>query len=436
MRVKYLAAMLLCVCVCVLLSSCEYINFNTVDLMEPPKPTGEMYDIRQALDKGVSGSYQLKYPTSGEYRSAFTVADLDGDGKSEALSFYLTGKTTQNPQLHIGLIVQSGHEWKLSSDVAVAAADIESLRFADLDGDGLSEVLVGWNIYTAVEKRVEVYKIQNGTLLTRISEPYTNYITCDLNGSGKNDILVLYHNTAEMTSLARLLELTESGVKELGNTAMDGGVTGYLDPVVTTLENGDPAVFIDANKGDGLITEVLCYNDGLYNPGFDAERNENAVTQRGSLITLSDINGDGRPEIPVLIACPGYETRPASERVYITRWLTYDGEKFKSVLDALMNYSDGYYISIPESRIGTTTVIRNTEFRTRLFWLWDEETQAISSELFRIQVLKSDEFQQNNAEYTDYFKLGERDDYVYIARLGSDQNGITEQSLKERFRLF
>ena len=41
------------------------------------------------------GSWQLlKYPKTGEYRSAIILKDLNGDGEEEALAFYRIGRKT------------------------------------------------------------------------------------------------------------------------------------------------------------------------------------------------------------------------------------------------------------------------------------------------------------------------------------------------------
>lgn len=78
----------LAVC-CLLLSACSSFQPNLTDLMQSPKLTEEQAEIYEALTNAADVSdVQLKYPKSGDYRSAFVMFDLDADGEDEALVFY------------------------------------------------------------------------------------------------------------------------------------------------------------------------------------------------------------------------------------------------------------------------------------------------------------------------------------------------------------
>ena len=88
--VKRLAAGLLAIFfITVALSGCSAVGLDVENKLRPPKGTGEQEAIQQALETYIrkyvdnSGSYLLKYPQSGEHRSAFLVDDFDGDGQRE-----------------------------------------------------------------------------------------------------------------------------------------------------------------------------------------------------------------------------------------------------------------------------------------------------------------------------------------------------------------
>ncbi len=73
-------------CVMLLLSSCTGINSTVTDLMKPPKLTQKQEEIYSALQTAVgTDKITLKYPKSGNYRSAFVFRDIDQDGEEEAL---------------------------------------------------------------------------------------------------------------------------------------------------------------------------------------------------------------------------------------------------------------------------------------------------------------------------------------------------------------
>ena len=86
------------------LSGCSTANLSEGDLLAPPKPAGEMHKIQKALEKAVKSSVKLKYPTSGEYRSACILKDLDNNGKNDyCIALYAVGEeASQN--IHINVI--------------------------------------------------------------------------------------------------------------------------------------------------------------------------------------------------------------------------------------------------------------------------------------------------------------------------------------------
>ena len=77
---RWICSLLAAAC-CLSFSSCSYMSSDVDGMLRPPKPTGELYEIQQALEKNVVGGIQLKYPQTGDYRSAFILHDSDGDGE-------------------------------------------------------------------------------------------------------------------------------------------------------------------------------------------------------------------------------------------------------------------------------------------------------------------------------------------------------------------
>ncbi len=437
MKLRLLCILLVCLLLAPIVSSCNYINFNTEELMNPPKPAGELYDIQRALEDSVSGDIQLKYPTTGEHRSAFTMVDLNGDSVDEVVAFYLTAANTQNVSLHIGLIVNQGGKWVHSGDIPVSASDVESLSFADMNGDGKLEILVGWAMYTQVDRVVCAYSADGFKLSGRLSEPFTKFITCDMNANGRDELLIIYQNQLEKTAVAKLFELSDDGIMALGSAQMDINTISYSEPIKITDKAGKESILLDATKADGMITEVLTYDEYLRNPCIAPEDNTNLLTFRPSSIAMYDIDGDAIPEIPCQTLFLPEDTRVGAEAVYLTKWLNYSEGQFKNKLNALMNYSDGYYLNVPNNWPGNITVMRNTEQRIRTFALYDKKQGVVSSEILKIQVVAKADYEANAQNYGSIL-LAEREGYLYIASIsavGSKQD-ITEAQLRDMFILF
>ena len=437
MKFKLLSVLLLCVFIVPIISSCNYINFNTEDLMNPPKPSDELYDIQQALETSVKGSIQLKYPTTGENRSAFTKIDLDGDKVDEVVAFYMPSSTVQNLTIHIGIIAFQDDKWIHAGDIPVSASDVEALSFSDMNADGRLEIIVGWAMYGEVDRMVCAYTFGQSKLTSRLAEPYTKFTTCDLNANGRDELLIIYQNLLEKTSSAKLFELSDDTTVDLGTARMDNDITGYSNPIKVAGENGTEAVYIDANKAGGMITEVLVYDETLKNVCIAAGEKSNLETFRPSPVSVYDINGDSIPAIPSQTLFFPQDDRIGTDAVFLTNWLSFRNGEFQKEISALMNYSDGYYLALPENWSGNVTVLRNTEQRSRTFVAWDKKLQAPSTELLKLQVVAKSDYDAAPQNFGNIL-LAERDGYVYLGTVAANNNrlDITEAQLRELFFLF
>ena len=68
------------------MSGCS-LNFSAETLLAPPKLSDEQTEIYNALTAS-AGRVDLRYPRTGEYRSAFVMHNLDSELSDEAIVFY------------------------------------------------------------------------------------------------------------------------------------------------------------------------------------------------------------------------------------------------------------------------------------------------------------------------------------------------------------
>ena len=157
MKIKKIIAFLFSFVLIFSLAGCSTANLSKGDLLAPPKPSGEMYKIQKALEKAVKSNVKLKYPTSGEYRSAFILKDLDGSGSENyCIALYAVGEeASQN--IHINIIKNTEDEWVSLHDTYFASSNVEMIDFHDFTGDGVLEIIVGFNVYSGVDKQVAVF---------------------------------------------------------------------------------------------------------------------------------------------------------------------------------------------------------------------------------------------------------------------------------------
>ncbi len=413
-------AVLLCLIIPFCFTGCSNeFKMTTADFLKPPRAAGEMYDIDQALQDAVAEKYTLKYPTAGKYRSAYILADLTGTGtEGFALAFYSVLNSENVVTMHLNLMKRTGQKWSSIGDISVAAVSVEKVEICDLDGDGMQEIVVGWNIY-GVDKKVIVYSLKGLTLTPRIQEPYTDFICCDLRGQGKKDLFLLHHDVESLTASAKLYTLLKDGVHESGRCALDGAVTAFAEPAYSHLLSGKAAVYIDAQKGNGMQTEIIFYQNKTLQAPLSGNPQTVSPTYRESTIACMDINGDGCLDIP------RPQTFPVSSKLDelaeqenlapITGWYAYDGKAFSVVTLAMMNYADGYYMEIPNRWSHRVIIEMDMDNRERTVYLLDAEQQEVVSELVRLRTVAENEWEKSNNGLTGYREITRHEGLVYIA---------------------
>ena len=421
-----LVALLLCLC------GCDMTNTNE-ELLSPPRPQGELYEVQQALYKTAPEDMKLRYPKKGQYRSAITSFDIDADGKNEAIAFFETVNENVS-MMHLSVIYKTASGWVATKDFSVMASGVERLSFEDLDGDGRQEIIVGWSVYSGVDKQLAVYSFNGETLSHLMLEKYTEYITCDLNTDQKKEIFLINQSTAEKRADAHLYGMESGEITEISGCRSDGGVTSYLTIKEEKLLGGRAAVIVDASRGSSLLTEIFYLENGeLLNPLFDSAAGKTVITERLSA-EIADINGDGITDIPLSEVMPGYEAAEEAGKIYITRWCSFDGKNLNITTTAVMNYTDGYYFTLPKNLDGRITVIKNVETKLRTVFLYDKNAKMQTDELFRIQVLAPGELTPERVS-AGWVKLFEDEERV-IAVLISGYKGEYEVSLEEISNMF
>ena len=156
--------LLLILAACVTLCSCS-TGFDDDTLLQPPKNTGREAAIQKLIEKSARGPYSLKYPNSGDYRSAIITEDLNGDETDEAIAFY---RTKLDESVHMLIMRAVKKQWVICSDFKTEYTNVDCICFADYNYDGVKDILVGFttsgevnelNIFTLSFKNSKAAKV-------------------------------------------------------------------------------------------------------------------------------------------------------------------------------------------------------------------------------------------------------------------------------------
>ncbi len=428
------------VVLCIFLAGCDIFTADTAELLSPPALSGDISPIAEAITASAGGEYTLKYPSKGNFRSAVVQNDINGDGTLEAIAFYsLDNATGENPvNMVINLISNNDGKWVSSAQQRIVAGGVDRIDFCDLDGDGVEEILVGWEIYGTSEMQVAVYSFKGGELIQRMLQKYTNFVCCDLDQNGTNEIMLIKFNAAEGTNSASVYSLTESGVTELYSCPLDKTVQSVGEPIVATLSSGRPAVYIDEVKGVGAITEVLFVEkNALVNPLMNPESGETLQTLHNTNITVKDINGDGIPEIPIQENVPSISKSALSEKLYFTNWCSYNGEALTSQMTTMINNNDGYYYILSQKWAGQIAVLKDTELRVREIYTYNNETLTAGESLVTFKTVDAEDWQAGKYSRQGYKVIMNDELSYYLCKISEKAaaSGITIDTVKQNFKL-
>ena len=428
---KRVLALLLCICICFLLSACSKPSFEISNMISAPSPSGEMENIENALKKSKGENIVLKYPRSGKYRSPFILRDIDGDGTQEAVAFYSTPKEDGKNTLHINLLAKTDREWKSVSDIGLTADSVDRVDFRDFCDSGSDQIVVGWNCFSEDNRRLTVFRVEGRTLLQLSDENYSTFALADMDRDGLDEIVSLYIDRTGKQAGASLTKIVGNRVELLSTCRLDGSATEYHEPVVAETDGKGTAVYFDAESGSsGSFTQLLQFENGvLFDAFFDAQSGQNTVKRPISL-KVHDCNGDKIPEIPCTKYLPSLEGYPDSRNMYIIQWSTYGSEGFTPVKNTYINNVDGYKLNIPSEWADNIIAIRSSSGSSCVFYEYAAGAESPGDEILSVTVVTGEVAGID----TSSFVLDEGDGKTYYGHLGTSKLAPDEKEFKKSFK--
>ena len=357
------------------MSGCSFLNMDMESQLRAPLAAGEQSHIQKALEKHIFAqtteaasaqeaggetpvSYVLKYPKMGDYRSAFVMKDINGDGAEDALAFYALQPEGANT--HIALFTKKDAQWTCLDDIEGLATEIERIHFGDLNGDGVPELFAGFSMYNTRDRRLMLYTWEDDHLVERYSDTYTHMIVSPLTDDFHDDLLLFRLNTEKERTTVRLLSMDGDTIAEKGAALLDGHISQFGSYMPIVFENGLRGVYQDCAKdSQTTITELVVWDgEQLKAPLHDPKENLTSVSARESGLPCMDINRDGMMEWPQSFRMTGDEkTKTEDMKVWLSDWYAWDPVDMVSerVLTNVTVPLDGYYFIVPEEWNGRIT---------------------------------------------------------------------------------
>ncbi len=419
-------------------SGCSLTDFSSESLLRPPKTTGDEAEIEQLISDCAENGYTLKYPKSGNYRSAIIMSDLDGDQTDEAIAFFR--EKDDVTRIHMLVMYNDNDEWKLSSDYITETTDIDCVDFSDVNGSGSLEILVGYATYTPNINFMSCYTYEKGTTSEiKSGQNYSSFYCGDFNSDSKNEIMMLSLFTTEAEAKATMLEYNKdnNSLYAKATVVMDPNVVKYKNITISELGENTKGIVVDGLfASEELCTQIIYFNKELSllrNPLYK-EKTRN-ITQRSCSVISADTDEDMIVEIPASSKLSYSKNEPIDTVADKLVWNTFSiqNESLTAKSNLIANYKQGYTIKMPDSWLkNTVTAILTPDDNVMSVYEWNKT--KLGNKLFEIKVFNTTDWDsgKNNEDYTLIYK-DNLFAYTFINSNTKSQYSMTDDEIKTAF---
>lgn len=329
------------------------------DLYALPRLPEEFGALSARLSEVLAMGAEYAPPQAGGNLPAVQLVDLDGDGSDEALAFFRISSEERPLKIYVFQAVEDSY--RQAAVIEGSGTATHSVRYEDMDGDGVREILVSWQVSAEVQT-VSVYSMRGLEPLRLMSAPYVRYEVADLDGDDDQELVILRSDDAEGgLSLADYYDW-DSGNNSLllqSTARLSATVAAIQTTQVGALLDGARAVFVTsripgADETSSAVTDILvCRPPELANIVLSDDTGKSTQIARYLNIQPADVTGNGATAVPRPSALPAEE----GEEYWKLYWHSYRADGTDE-LEALTyhNPADGWYLFLPQEWDGHFTV--------------------------------------------------------------------------------
>lgn len=399
-----------------------------------PKRSDAFNEMQSAIDTAMYGMTYAS-PQSGENQQTVQMADLDGDGMDEILVF--AKGATEKPLQVLIFTKDSDGRVRTMETIGSNGLAFEQVEYVDFDDQPGYELVVGIRVGDQVQRSVAVYTFKNGDAELMLLNGYSKFLTCDLDENGCAELMVLRPGEQEAAGgMAVLYHYGNGQIERSVEMALSEHPSNIRRIMHGKLENDKPAVFVASTvEQSAIVTDVLTLRDNeLVNIAVSDDINTSVHTLRNYFVYAEDIDNDQVVEIPSIITMKPVSFWNDEQEKYFLRWYSFDENGWEhDKMFTFHNFIGGWYLQLGNNWASRVTVDQyNSVYR---FYLWDESYQAATS-LFTLYVFTGgtrDEEAVKDGRFAVYRAEG----VAYAASLeeAAAEYGITEDYIIDSFRL-
>ncbi|MDR0198055.1 MAG: hypothetical protein LBI36_07565 [Oscillospiraceae bacterium] len=444
------------------------------ELISPPKLTGEQSEIYRALINSKGGGLNLKYPKSGEYRSAFVYWEDFPDagerplrdeemGPPRVMVFYEVSGISTEPTLWLTFLQKRDGRWSCVYDMPFFATDIEKVEFSVLGDRGDANAIVSYSVLNQPEKGVSVINFTNEGMPERlIDRQYCVYYEVNsFLDEGEKNLFIITQDRAARESRASLIGWREGAFRFLNSVELNPDASEFVK--ITEGYIGDfahdktPALFLEYVKSDNSCNTGIVYKRGgkmksVVYADDEQKREENLallekIPNAFTCHAVSrDIDGDGFTEAAGNVDFPGYDPAVnALNRVRAAIWYKIGGfTDLEKLYYSYLSANNDYVFIFPGRWEDKVTVAVSADSREVTFWAYHlPEYESVYDAQYRLlsitAVVKAESVAFLETAEDGWFLYDDESngayDY-YVKRFDQTALVLTDDELENGFVIF
>jgi hypothetical protein len=349
--------------------------FGTVeDMLSPPRLTDEQQAIYSALVDSKGTGFNLKYPRTGEHRSAFVIY---GENNDAAVVFYeISGINIERALLMNFLYKDDSGNWESLYDIPIRGIDIESVSFAGFGEEPEESILLSYSVGQGEKKCMVISHIESRPV-SQFDDIYS-YMQVDyFFGRDYKQLLVIKNDRSGPSSTAAFFTFIGGQLFRAAQCELDPSAGEYIGITQGEAIEGVPALFINHRKydnADSYGTDLLLYRAGrLVNPIISNTDNIDRVHRRTGVVTElanpRSIDSDGIILLPSSMGeFPGYAHLPPQERLRPVIWRMLMGNNLVDRYHSFYTERWDFVFLLPGRWHNTVTAAVNIEAGTVSFF--------------------------------------------------------------------
>lgn len=416
-------------------------SLSVEELLSPPRLDEEQTAIYEALRLSKGGDVNLKYPMSGQYRSAFVVQNIDDEESNEAIVFYEASNITDDgSSLRLNFLDKQDGKWVSVYDFAALGSEVERVLFADLGDDALS-IIVTYPIQNSSDHATSIFRYENNTPSEVYKSRHVYMSLIDINEDNAQEVFMVNSDSSSNVATANLLGWEDDSFSVLSSVPLSAGFTSCRNIQLATATSMDrKGIFIDYSLADGATNTdiLLCYDRTLVAAQIPDEQTMRRSNSYTPLISCRDNDADGVIEIPVVSPAPGYESRPANEQVNFIHWfeLAPSGNALEHEAITYVSIRNDYMLSIPSRWAGLVTCSISIADGTVTFNKYNPVTKEAEDELMVIRAVSEAAMEKADLSgFTPYGKSAATG-YSFFIRTNTENSfAMSEAELGNMFSI-